>query len=128
MVRSVPDDDERNEEETPEPEPEPEVIDPRDARIAELEAQLTEVNNRAEALAQALFTARVDATGLTLDPTALAYDPALLDDADGLAAAIEALLTAKPFLRRIKPTGDVDQGAKEEVASYSLLGAMKQFT
>jgi hypothetical protein len=129
----MPPDDEERKEETPEPEPEPEEeapaeVDPRDARIAELEAALTEVTTNAEARAQALFTARVDATGLTLDPTALPYDAALLDDSEALSAAIEALLVAKPLLRRIAVTGDVDQGAKEEVAPFSLMGAMKSFT
>lgn len=106
----------------------PEVIDPRDERIALLEAQLAEATANADALSQALFTSRVGATGLVVDPEALPYDGSLLHDEDALRAAIVALIQAKPYLSRMRPTGDIDQGAREEVtAPPGLMATLKEF-
>jgi hypothetical protein len=58
-----------------------------------------------------LFAARVAATGRLADPTDMPFDAALVDDADALNAAIDALLTAKPHLATRKPAwGDVGAG------------------
>lgn len=65
---------------------------------------------RAEELEASLFTERVRATGRLADPTDLALDVELLDDAEALSAAIDALLAAKPHLTSRTPRGDVGQG------------------
>lgn len=72
-------------------------------------AKAAEAN--ADKYAQALFAANVAATGRLADPTDLAYSAELVDDADALTAAIDALLAAKPHLASRKPAwGDVGAG------------------
>ncbi|PJE07566.1 MAG: hypothetical protein CK429_24730 [Mycobacterium sp.] len=81
---------------------------------------------RADELARALFATRVAATGKLADPTDLSYDPEALDDADKLAAAIDALTQAKPHLRARKPSGSVGQGITGDTApEFSLLDRLK---
>ncbi|RUP03700.1 MAG: hypothetical protein EKK34_18125 [Mycobacterium sp.] len=81
---------------------------------------------RADELARALFAARVAATGKLADPTDLTYDPEALDDADKLAAAIDALVVTKPHLRARKPNGSVGQGITGDTApEFSLLDRLK---
>ena len=65
---------------------------------------------RADTLAQALYVARVAALGRLADPTDLPYDEDLLDDADALTAAVDALLARKPHLASRRPTGSIGQG------------------
>jgi hypothetical protein len=66
---------------------------------------------RAQTAEQALFQARVAATGRLADPTDLPFSAELLDDADALTAAIDALTEAKPHLASRKPAwGDVGAG------------------
>ena len=79
---------------------------------------------RADDLARELFTAKVTATGRLADPSDLAYDEALVADADALNAAIDALLDAKPHLASRTPRGDVGQGPTGGDASHVDLAAM----
>ena len=65
---------------------------------------------RADTLAQALYVARVAALGRLADPTDLPYDEDLLDAADALTAAVDALLARKPHLASRRPTGSIGQG------------------
>ena len=65
---------------------------------------------KADELAQALFVARVAATGRLAGPTDLPFNADLLDDADALNAAIDALLDAKPHLASRTPRGNIGQG------------------
>ncbi|APE18267.1 hypothetical protein BOH72_26295 [Mycobacterium sp. WY10] len=67
---------------------------------------------RADELAQALFTARVAATGKLADATDLEFAPTLLDDTEGLSAAIDALISAKPHLKARNVSGSVGQGER----------------
>lgn len=85
----------------------------------------------AEELGARLVTAYAAATGKLADPTDLAYDAALCDD-DGLpdpervAAAVDALLEAKPHLATRRPVGDVGQGPRPgEQPSVSLAGLLR---
>lgn len=81
---------------------------------------------RVDELSRALFTARVAATGKLADPTDLAFDAEALDDADKLAAAVDALTEAKPHLKSRRPVGDVGQGVKGDTApAFSLLDRLK---
>lgn len=86
--------------------------DPRDERIAALEAQLADANNRADAAGQALFAMRVSNLDLLADPTSMAYDPTLTDDA-ALQAAVLALIATDPALGKLKVSGDIGQDASE---------------
>lgn len=89
-----------------------------DNQPSELEQKLTAAETRIGELtaagdkhAKALFEARVAATGRLADPTDMAFNAALLDDADALSAAVDALLAAKPHLASRKPAwGDVGAG------------------
>ena len=67
---------------------------------------------RADELARALFTARVNATGKLSDATDLEYNADILDDSEGIAAAIEALIETKPHLKARKVSGGVGQGER----------------
>ena len=66
---------------------------------------------RADDLAEALFTARVAATGRLADPADLPFDAALLDDMPALEAAVEELVRQHPHYAARRPVGSVGQGA-----------------
>lgn len=83
------------------------------AYVQKLRAEAAEARTkakRAEALEAQLFTAQVTATGRLADPSDLAFNAELLEDAEGLTAAIDALLVARPHLASRTPRGDVGQG------------------
>lgn len=85
-----------------------------------------DAESRADGYARRLHTALVDATGQLASPADLPFDAAHLDDADALNAAIEALLTDKPYLKARRVSGDVGQGVKgERSEQFSLIGALK---
>lgn len=105
-----------------------EVVDARDQRIAELEAQLAEATATADALSQALFTSNVSSLNMLVAPEEMPYDPALLTDSDALVAAVSALIEQKPYLAKRRVSGDIDQGPREEgTAPPSLMSTLKQF-
>ena len=79
---------------------------------------------KADDLARELFTAKVTATGRLADPSDLAYDEALVADADALNAAIDGLLAAKPHLASRTPRGDVGQGPTGGDNAHVDLAAM----
>ena len=68
--------------------------------------------SRADELAQALFTARVQANGKLASPDDLPFNAALLDDADALDAAIDDVITKNPHYAKRRIVGDVGQGQK----------------
>lgn len=80
---------------------------------------------RADDLAQQLFSARVAATGLLVDPADLPYDEQLLDDAGAMEAAIEALITAKPHLASRIPRGDIGQGVSDPADTVDLAALLR---
>ena len=85
-----------------------------EARNLRERAKIAEI--RAEELARALFTARVNATGKLSDATDLEYNAEILDDTEGIAAAIDALIESKPHLKARKVSGDVGQGERSTPA------------
>lgn len=117
------------------PNPEGEVVDenadtfPRkyveDLRTesAKHRTEAKEAREALEPLQRRLFETLVEKSGRLADPTDLAFDAALLDDA-ALTAAIDALLEAKPHLASRRVAGDVGQGAGEPVESFSLAGLL----
>ena len=86
---------------------------------------LREAEERAERYGRELFAARIAATGRLADPTDLTYDPAFLDDQEALGAALDDLVARKPHLASRRPTGDVDQGARESAEGVSLAGLLR---
>ncbi len=80
---------------------------------------------RADDLAQQLFSARVAATGLLVDPADLPYDEQLLDDPGAMEAAIEALITAKPHLASRIPRGDIGQGVSDPADTVDLAALLR---
>lgn len=104
------------------------AVDPRDQRIADLEAQLAEATATADALSQALFTANVGSLNMLVNPAEMPYDAGLLTDSDALTAAVLALIEEKPYLAKRRVTGDIDQGPREEgAAPPSLMSTLKAF-
>lgn len=74
-------------------------------------AELAAATERADKLARDLFAARVAATGKLADATDMPFDAALVDDADKLSEAIDALVKVKPHLASRRPVwGDVGAG------------------
>lgn len=85
---------------------------------------------RADALAGRLTAAYAAATGRLADPDDLPYSDDLLD-ADGLVdpakidAAVDDLLGRKPHLASRRPSGAVDQGARDADDGFSLAGLLR---
>lgn len=80
---------------------------------------------RADDLAREVFTLRTAALGKLADPSDLPFDEALLDDAAALEAAVDELIARKPHLGDRRPTGDVDQGARETSEPVNLAGLVR---
>lgn len=79
---------------------------------AEAGKHRTAAKEAQEALAplqERLFGLLVAGTGRLADPTDLAFDPALLDEA-AMTEAIDALLERKPHLASRRVVGDIGQG------------------
>lgn len=80
---------------------------------------------RTDELARALFTARVSATGKLADASDLPFNGDLLDDDEGLHAAIDELLTKRPHYAARKPTGSVGQGVTgKQEQKFSLMSRL----
>ena len=79
----------------------------------------------ADDLAKRLHTELVRSTGKLADPTDMPFDTEHLDDPEKLAAAIEALVEAKPHLRARRVVGAVGQGESGGSGTFSLLDAMR---
>ncbi len=81
---------------------------------------------RADDLARELFTARVAALGRLADPTDLPYSKELFDaDAPTLESAVDELIARKPHLADRRPSGDVDQGARDTAQGVDLAGMLR---
>jgi len=90
------------------------------------ELQMTALRERADALARRLHAALVAATGRLENPADLPFNPDHLDDADKLGAALDALLTERPYFAKRVVKGDAGQGARGgEPEPFSLLNALR---
>lgn len=90
-------------------------------------AKTAEAN--ADALSKRLHTALVAATGRLADPADVPYDAEHLDEPEKLAAAIDALLEAKPHLKARKVSGDVGLGQRDSgTPTVDLLGMLRART
>lgn len=91
--------------------------------------RMKEAESKVESLQRSLFAERLARLDLVVDPEAVPYDPALLDDDDALEAHVEALLDAKPYLKKRKAGGDIGQHTNEtHGGGFSLLDAMRANT
>jgi hypothetical protein len=84
----------------------------------------------ADDLARSLVTAYASETGRLHDPTDLPYSEELLKDGkpdrDQVAAAVAALVQAKPHLARLMVTGDVGQGVISSDSGPTLGGLLRR--
>jgi hypothetical protein len=87
---------------------------------------------RADALAERLLTASVATAtvGILADPTDLPASDDLLDDdgfpdPEAIATAARSLVERKPHLGDRRPTGTVDQGAREGAETINLAGMIR---
>jgi imidazolonepropionase-like amidohydrolase len=81
---------------------------------------------RADDYAQALFHARVAATGRLADPADLPFNADQLDDPDTLDAAIDTLLDTKPHLATRTPRGDIGQGITTTTNDVDLAAILRR--
>lgn len=88
--------------------------------------ELTEARAKADNYSRQLFHARVEQTGLLIDPEDMPYDAALVDDPDALSAAVTDLVERKPHLRVVSTSGDLPAfGAGADSSSVSLTGLLR---
>ncbi|WP_349269158.1 hypothetical protein MPNTM1_04608 [Mycolicibacterium parafortuitum] len=87
-----------------------------------------QAEDRADALAKRLHTALVTATNRLENPADLGFDAEHLDDADKLSAAIDALLSDRPYMAKRVVKGDAGQGPRGDNTSVSLLDMLKGAT
>lgn len=85
-----------------------------------------QAEERADALARQLHSELVRATDRLENPADLAYDAEHLDDPEKLKAALDVLLSDRPYFRKRKVVGDAGQGPRGGGQEpFSLLGAIK---
>ena len=88
-----------------------------------------QAEERGDALAKRLHTALVTATNRLENPADLVFDAEHLDDVDKLGAAIDALLSDRPYMAKRVVKGDAGQGPRgDNAASVSLLDMLKGAT
>lgn len=81
---------------------------------------------QADALADALWTARVAASGALADPTDLPRpEDADALDPEAVTSAVSELLERKPHLAARVPRGNVGQGFSKAAEPVSLLGMLR---
>lgn len=88
-------------------------------------ARATAAEAASDPLRAELHTFKVAALGKLADPTDLPYGPGM-DDPEALAAAVDALLAAKPHLRARAVSGDIgghESGAPDDFSLAGLLRA-----
>ncbi|WP_099025626.1 hypothetical protein [Mycolicibacterium palauense] len=84
-----------------------------------------QAEGQVETLSRRLHTELVKATKRLENPADLPYDAKHLDDADTLAAALDALLADRPYLAKRAVRGDAGQGVRGGAQPPSLLDALK---
>ncbi len=82
--------------------------------------------DRADTLARKLHTALVAATNRLENPADLPYNAEHLEDSGQLDAALDALLTDRPYFAKRVVKGDAGQGARGNAGSgFNLLELMR---
>lgn len=89
-------------------------------QAARYRTELRELEGRADELVAELWRARLELDGRLADPDDLPVDPELVDDPDGIRAAVDALLERKPHLRSRRIRERAGQGEGSPAASVSL--------
>lgn len=102
----------------------PEPVEPQEAPVEPDE--LAQVRAQVDNLGRQLFRARVEQTGLLIDPEDMPYDAALVDDPDALSAAVNDLVEHKPHLRTVATGGDLPAfGGGADPSAVSLTGLLR---
>lgn len=89
-------------------------------QAARYRTELRDLETRAGDLEAALWRARLELDGRLADPDDLPVDPELVDDPDGIRAAVDELLERKPHLRSRRIRERAGQGEGSASASVSL--------
>lgn len=89
-------------------------------QAARYRTELRELEGRTDELVAELWRARLELDGRLADPDDLPVDPELVDDPDGIRAAVDALLERKPHLRSRRIRERAGQGEGNPAASVSL--------
>lgn len=93
---------------------------------ADYRTKAKDAEAKADALARKLHTALVTATGKLENPSDLPYDAKHIEDSGQLDAALDALLTDRPYFAKRVVRGDAGQGARgSSVEPFSLLSRLK---
>lgn len=79
----------------------------------------------ADELRAQLWRERVDSLGLLADPGDLPFDADLLDDPDGIRAAVEHLLDERPHLRTRRIRARIGQGEGSPTTGVSLSALLR---
>lgn len=98
------------------------------ARSAGYRTRATAAEARVGDLERALFTERVRALDVLADPSDMAFDADMLDDADALAGAVADLVAARPHYRKRGTTSTGTTGSREAASprdGVSLTGIMR---
>lgn len=89
-------------------------------QAARYRTELRDLEGRADELVAELWRARLELDGRLADPDDLPVDPELVDDPDGIRAAVDSLLERKPHLRSRRIRERAGQGEGNPAASVSL--------
>lgn len=82
---------------------------------------------RIDSLSRRLFLAMVEKDGRLIDPTDMPYSADLVEDDAAMKAAIDELLSSKPYLKREKFRSDIGAGnrGEKDLGQFDLLTAIK---
>lgn len=112
--------------ETPQEPAEAPTTPPEPAEAPQESDELTEARAKVDDYSRQLFRARVERTGLLIDPEDMPYDAALVDDPDALSEAVTELVERKPHLRVVSTSGDLPAfGAGADASNVSLTGLLR---
>lgn len=96
------------------------------AYVEDLRKESAGYRTQLRTVQEQLHTVLAEQTGRLADPSDLPFDPEHLDDPAKLTAAIDALIEAKPHLkRRAFASGAAAQGPKSSSGEASLLDIMR---
>lgn len=96
------------------------------SKSASYRLRMKDAESQVSTLQRQLFTERLQRLDMVVDPDAVPYDPALLEDEQTLVDAIEELLQSKPYLRKRKVAGNIGQHTSQDgPAPVSLLSVLR---
>lgn len=93
--------------------------------VEDLRQEAGKHRQRAQRAEHRLHLELVRATGRLQDPEDLPFNTEHLDDPQALTAAIDELLSRKPYLASRKPVGDIGQGPTPPAGSVDLAAILR---